>query len=124
VSGGAFEAARGTVTAVRERSNSAVIDVAAEGRAFLVMSVTPHKYWRVTIDGQAAKAVVTNIGYQGVIVPPGRHRIEMRYRNDMIAIGAPVSAMSAVLLALLAILAGRRRSAPQLSGEEPQLAAA
>jgi uncharacterized membrane protein YfhO len=63
------------------------------------MSVTPHKYWRITIDGHDVPAVVANIGYQGVVVPPGRHVVEMRYRNPLVAAGAAVSA--ATLLALL-----------------------
>ncbi|MFL6247580.1 MAG: hypothetical protein ACJ74H_16265 [Thermoanaerobaculia bacterium] len=91
VADGAFAPARGEVRSVREWTNGARIDVAAAGRAFLVMSVTPHKYWRITIDGKPARAVVTNIGYQGVEVPPGSHVIEMRYRNPLIAIGGAIS---------------------------------
>ena len=103
-----FAPAAARVVGLRERANSAVIDVVSEGRAFLVMSVTPHKYWRVTIDGSAVAPLVTNIGYQGVVVPAGRHRVEMRYRNDMIDIGAPISASAAVILAALAVFARRR----------------
>ncbi|HUP44674.1 MAG TPA: hypothetical protein VM779_04090 [Thermoanaerobaculia bacterium] len=103
-----FVPANGKVVGLRERSNSAVIDVETDGRAFLVMSVTPHKYWRVTIDGRKVQPVVTNIGYQGVVVPPGRHRVAMQYRNDRIAVGMPVSATAATLLILVAVFARRR----------------
>src|SRR5213076_2870314 len=48
---------------------TAYIDVETQGRAFLAMSVTPQKYWRVTIDGYAAEPILTNLGFQGVIVP-------------------------------------------------------
>jgi uncharacterized membrane protein YfhO len=91
---------------VREWANGARIDVAAAGRAFLVMSVTPHKYWRITIDGKPAQSMVTNIGYQGVVVPAGRHVVEMRYRNPLIAIGAAISA--ATLLALTIVFCRMR----------------
>jgi hypothetical protein len=98
VAEGAFAPARGVVRGVSEWTNGARIDVEAAGRAFLVMSVTPHKYWQVTIDGRPVEPVVTNIGYQGVAVPGGRHVVEMRYSNPLIAAGAAISV--ATLLAL------------------------
>lgn len=106
VSGAAFAPAPGRVQRVQETANAARIDVETAGRAFLVISVTPHKYWRVTIDGSEVPAIVTNIGYQGVVVPAaGRHVVEMRYRNPLIAAGAAVS-----LVTLLALFLGARRA--------------
>ena len=52
----------------------------------------------MSIDGVAATPLVTNLGYQGVEIPPGRHTVEMRYRNPLIAIGGAVSAI--ILLAM------------------------
>lgn len=98
VASGAFAPARGVVRRVDEWPNGARIHVEALGRAFLVMSVTTHKYWRITIDGQPAAAVVTNLGYQGVIVPPGRHVVAMDYRNPRLAAGGAVTMIT--LLAL------------------------
>jgi len=91
----------GVVRNVRESANSARIEVEAAGTAFLVMSVTPHKYWRVTIDGAEAEAVVVNAGFQGVSVPAGRHVVEMRYRNPLIAVGAAISLASLLALAFI-----------------------
>jgi hypothetical protein len=97
-----FMPAPGRVVAVRETANTARLEVETAGRAFLIMSVTPHKYWRITIDGIEAPAVVTNIGYQGVVVPAaGKHIVEMRYDNPLIRTGAAVT--FAALLALLLI---------------------
>jgi hypothetical protein len=98
VGAGAFAPARGVVRHADEWTNGARLDVQADGRAFLVMSVTPHKYWRITVDGQPRPAVVTNLGYQGVVVPGGRHVVEMRYHNPLIAVGGAISI--ATLLAL------------------------
>ncbi|HYC61511.1 MAG TPA: hypothetical protein VEK79_18295 [Thermoanaerobaculia bacterium] len=106
----AFAPAPGIVHAWRETANSARIDVEARGRAFLVMSVTPHKNWRITIDGQETSAVVANIGYQGVVVPPGRHLVEMRYRDPLVSAGAAMSAVA--LLALAPMLFSRRPPCP------------
>jgi len=107
-----FVPARGVVRGLRETANTATIDVQSHGRGFLVMSVTPHKYWRVTLDGNDVHPVVTNIGFQGVVVPNGRHRVEMRYRNTLAATGAKISAVAAVLLLVAAVLASRRTSPP------------
>jgi len=98
----AFVPARGVVRGVRETANTAVIDVDASGKAFLVMSVTPHKYWRVTIDGHRVESIITNIGYQGIVVPAGRHRVEMRYRNDLAANAMIVSIVMTILLIVVA----------------------
>jgi hypothetical protein len=109
VEGAAFVPARGVVHAWRETANTATLDVESIGaKGFLVMSVTPHKYWRITVDGKAVDAVITNVGFQGVAVPAGRHRVEMRYRNPLAAAGAKVSIAAAMLLLFVAALPRRR----------------
>jgi TM2 domain-containing membrane protein YozV len=108
----AFVPARGVVHSWRETANTASLDVESLGaKGFLVMSVTPHKYWRITLDGQPIDAVVTNIGFQGVPVPAGRHRVDMTYRNPLAAGGAKVSMIAAILLMGAALVPSRRSSA-------------
>jgi len=104
----AFTPAPGVVRGWSEDVNGARVDVEARGRAFLVMSVTPHKYWSVAIDGSAVESIVTNVGYQGVIVPAGRHVVTMEYRNPLIAAGAAISL--ATLLAMTLVASRRARS--------------
>jgi hypothetical protein len=104
----AFVPARGKVHGYRETANTAVIDVESSGKGYLVMSVTPHKYWRIMIDGKPVTPLVTNIAYQGVVVPAGRHRVEMRYRNTLAAGGAKISLAAAVLLLAGAFLPRRK----------------
>jgi hypothetical protein len=108
VSRPSFTPARGVVHAARETANRAVLEVESFGQGFLCMSVTPHKYWRITLDGASVPAITTNIGYQGIIVAPGRHRVEMVYSNDMVKIGGAISATAVVLLIILAVLPRRR----------------
>jgi hypothetical protein len=104
----AFTPARGVVHGYRETANTATIDVESFGRGFLVMSVTPHKYWTVTIDGKETPALRTNLGFQGIVVPAGRHRVEMRYRNTVAMFGAKIS-VAATLLLLAALFVPSRR---------------
>ena len=106
-----FVPARGIVRSVRETANCAALEVESFGQGFLVMSVTPHKYWRVTVDGTPAEPIVTNIGYQGIMVTPGKHRVEMRYRNEIARLGMLISAVTATILILIALVF-RRSHAP------------
>src|SRR3954451_3839957 len=115
----AFVPARGVVRGVRETANSATIDVESFGQGFLVMSVTPHKYWRVTIDGKETPAIVTNIGYQGIIVTPGTHRVVMEYRNELVRVGMLISLASIFLLGTVAVLRPRREVVADVAYEEP-----
>lgn len=102
-----FPVGNGVVHRIQERANGAVLDVESEGNGFLVMSVTPHKYWRIWIDGRRVRSIVTNVGYQGVPVASGRHRVVMRYENDMVKLGAVLSASAAAILLLIAVVARR-----------------
>ena len=109
-----FVPGNGIVRGIRETANHATIDVDSDGQTFLVMSVTPHKYWNITIDGHSAPAIITNIAYQGLIVTPGHHRVEMDYENPLVQIGVGVSAIAALLLMLLAIIPPRKRDAAHM----------
>ncbi len=114
-----FVPARGVVRQVVESANRATLDVESFGQGFLIMSITPHKYWQISIDGRTVPAVITNIGYQGIIVTPGKHRVVMEYRNDLVVIGLWISVTA--IIALLAIVAfyRPRRSRGIQAYEEP-----
>jgi hypothetical protein len=116
VYGPSFDPAEGVVHRYQETANTATIDVETSGRSFLVMSVTPNKHWKVTVDGQLVQPIVTNVGYQGIEVPAGRHTVEMRYRNELGVAGMKISATALLLLLAAAVwpvksaaLATRRR---------------
>lgn len=108
-----FVPADGVVRRVAETANAATLDVESFGQGFLVISVTPHKYWQISVDGRPAPAIVTNIAYQGIVITPGRHQVQMRYVNPLVQIGGAISAITALLLLTLAFLGGRplRRNA-------------
>jgi hypothetical protein len=107
IEGPAFVPAPGRVLRWSETSNSASIEVECAGHCFLVMSVTAHKYWTVTIDGRGVPSITTNRGYQGVHVPAGRHAVAMRYRNPLVAVGAAISVIT--ILALMLVSRWRKR---------------
>src|SRR5204863_8331603 len=72
----------GNVTSIRETSSTADLEVS--GPSQLLITITRHKYWRATIDGQTAALQPANIAYQSLAVPPGRHHIALRYRNPLV----------------------------------------
>ena len=98
-----FLPAKGRVTAFHETANTATIDVLTEGRAYLVASITGHRYWSATIDGRPATLLATNLAFQGLVVPPGPHRIEMRYRNPLVSIGAAISVLTLAALLFVSV---------------------
>jgi hypothetical protein len=97
----AFKPSPGVVRSVRETWRTIRIDAEATGRAFLVLSVTPHKYWSARIDGTETKVRVVNVGYQGLEIGPGMHTIELVYANPLVIPSIVIS-----ILALIGIVAG------------------
>ncbi|MCU1348432.1 MAG: hypothetical protein JWO56_1462 [Acidobacteria bacterium] len=116
-----FTPAPGRVLKVTETANTARLEVESRGQGFLVMSVTPHKYWMVEIDGRSVTPIVANVGYQGLIVTPGRHVIAMRYRNELVRVGGAVSIFAAIMLVGMVILPRRPRPYAGLPAYEETL---
>jgi hypothetical protein len=110
----------GSVRLLSETANTATLDVESRGEGFLVMSITPHKYWRIFVDGSRVPAIVTNIGYQGIILTPGRHRVFMEYSNDLIRICLAVSIVAFALMLALAIFM-RGRPGPAVEAYEERV---
>ena len=102
-------AALARINRVAETFSSADLDVDAASFAQLMITITTHKYWQAWIDGQPVPLRRANIAYQSVNVPPGRHRVALRYRNPLIAWSGALS-----LIGLIALIPRRRRprSAP------------
>jgi hypothetical protein len=87
---------------VRERASTVDADVDAAGRALFVIAITPHKYWRATIDGAPTPLMRANVGFQAVEIPRGRHHVALRYRNPLIVVCGIVSFIAVLALAATA----------------------
>lgn len=108
----------GRVLQVKETSNRIELDVTVEGRGFLVVAMTGHKYWSATIDGDKATLYAANTAFQGLIVPDGRHQVVMKYRNPLIPLSAAVSGLTLLLLVGGMVIEARRRRALIETGTE------
>src|SRR5439155_1569406 len=54
------------------------VDARTDARAVLVDAYDPG--WRASVDGKAATVERANVAFRAVAVPPGRHRLTLRYR--------------------------------------------
>ena len=64
--------------------------------------------WRASLDGQPATIYPAYGGLRGVVVPVGRHRIEMRYRPLSVTLGAIMTALGILGACALALWERRR----------------
>lgn len=90
-------------------SISVVLD--AKRPAVLVLSEAWFPGWRATLDGHAAQVHEIDGLVLGVVVPPGRHKVQLSYEAPGFTVGAAISSVTlAGFAALLAVGAWRRRS--------------
>ena len=101
VQGDVFQPAPGVVKSWSETWRTIRLEAESSGRSLLILSVTPHKYWRARVDGNAVKPRVVNVGYQGLELGPGKHTIVMEYVNPLV-----VPSMLVSIVALFAIAVG------------------
>ena len=88
--------------------NSLTVETAADKSAVLVISESNYPGWEATIDGQPAEILYANYLLRGVIVPEGKHRVEMRYTAPAARRGAIISTLTLLALAGMVIF-GRRK---------------
>jgi hypothetical protein len=80
------------------------IEAKMECRGMVILTDTWFPGWRATVDGKSAKIERAYGIVRGVLVEPGNHTIEMRYRPLSVYLGAAIS-----LLAVGIVVAGVRR---------------
>ncbi len=84
------------------------LDVRAREAALVATSIPAWPGWRVELEGQPIPSATYNHGFVAFRVPPGRHRVDLRYRPVSVILGAVVSAVSGLIAFGIAL----RRRAP------------
>ena len=81
------------------------------GARLLCFSVPYSEGFTAYVDGEQTGVIRTNVDHIGVIIPPGEHETELRYRTPMLFEGAAISVSAAVLYLICAavLMLGRRR---------------
>ena len=67
------------------------LDYRAEEGAFFVAAMTFDSGWQARVDGAPVPVHPTAACQVGVQLPPGAHRLELRYRDPAVPLGAAVS---------------------------------
>ncbi len=89
--------------------NDGIFFVETDTPAILVLSDTFYPGWRATVDGQPAPIYPTNAAFRGVLVPPGRHRVEMHFRPRSLMIGAGMATIGGWGCIILWLIGRRNR---------------
>ncbi|GAB4311850.1 MAG: hypothetical protein Kow0059_02160 [Candidatus Sumerlaeia bacterium] len=90
--------AAATVTARLRTPYHLIFDVKAEGRGVLVVRERLSEGWGASLDGERARLWEVDTMFMGVAVPPGEHRVELRYRPPRIEVGLAAALAGAALL--------------------------
>lgn len=80
-------------------------EVDATGNNLLFMSEVYYPAgWKAYIDGKETEIIKTNYAFRGVVVPQGKHVVEMRFTSEKFALGKNLSlAGNVIVLALLGV---------------------
>jgi len=96
------------VTVERSAPGLLVARTEAGVARFLRTSEVWHPGWRATVDGIAAKVLLADISQMGLWVPPGQHRVELRFEPPGWTEGRAITGAAAVVFLLLGALGAVR----------------
>ncbi len=73
------------------QANRVQLDVSAACKGLVVLADVWYPGWRATVDGKRAPILETYGALRGVVVEPGLHRIDMRYRPASAYVGGAMT---------------------------------
>lgn len=91
----------GSVTFTDYQAERILVDVDAAADGYVVLAEVAYPGWQATVDGQPTPIERANFAFRAVRVPPGAHRVELRFAPAAWRLGLLISTLS--LLALLAV---------------------
>jgi hypothetical protein len=98
----------GKVRTLGYEPDSLRVEVDTPEPAFLVLSEAYYPGWLATIDDRPAEIYRTDIAFRGVVVPAGRHMVQMQFRPVIFAWARAISALALVVLSVFIMLRKRR----------------
>jgi Bacterial membrane protein YfhO len=108
----ATPSAAGSARLVSYADQRVVAEADTTSRSMLVLTDLKYPGWKATVDGHPATTERVDYLLRGVMVPPGRHRVEFTYEPASFRAGWIISllALLAVVAALVVGLRSRRRA--------------
>lgn len=105
-----FAPGAATVAVASVRDAHIAVDVTSGG-GFLVLSEAFYPGWRARIGDRPLTIERTDLHLQGVVVPPGAHRVDFEFASTSLAIGRAVSVLALLVVAWLVWRPARRPEA-------------
>jgi uncharacterized membrane protein YfhO len=93
------------------------VRVTSQGGGFVVLSENAYPGWRALVDGSEVPIYRTDVTLQGVVVPPGTHRIDFTLESRSLTWGLITSGVSAVMCAAL-LLVGQVSARSTIPGRQ------
>ncbi|HLH22801.1 MAG TPA: YfhO family protein [Chloroflexota bacterium] len=97
-----------SVRVVERAAERWTLETSAAAERLLVLTDAFFPGWEAAIDNQPAPLVRADYLFQGLYVPAGTHRVELRYRPHSLTIGLLVSLAAALVALALLLPLGRR----------------
>ena len=76
----------------------------------LVIAQTYYPAWKAYIDGEPVKIWRANYAFQGLQVPEGHHRIDLRYEDKVFRTGLLLSGLGLTVCALIWAISCTRKN--------------
>ena len=91
---------QGKVDIIEYQPEKVIITAQTTSPAFLVLTDNNFPGWQAKIDGQPTKIYQTDYLFRGVKIPAGQHQIEFVFRPISFYLGAGISIITLIVLAL------------------------
>ncbi|HUW22055.1 MAG TPA: YfhO family protein [Candidatus Bathyarchaeia archaeon] len=82
--------------------NEIVLEVETDRDGILFVSDNFYPGWRSFVDNQETETYRANFSFRGIIVPAGKHRVDLLYRPESVQIGTILSCLGVWLLLTVA----------------------
>jgi hypothetical protein len=93
------------------------IGVEAGGAHLLVLSQIHYPGWQVKIDDQPAELLQVNVVQQGVVVPPGKHQVELTFWPKSFMMGVIASSIGVFIWVCLILVASIKPVYKEMPGK-------
>jgi hypothetical protein len=91
----------GSVSVVEDTDSQLKFEVTSNGDGLWVIADSYYPGWKATIDGHSSKILPVNYNQRGVMVPEGKHEVELTYQPDSYNQGVGLAILTALALAVI-----------------------
>ncbi len=89
------------VNFLEKRNEYIKIETESNVKSILFISEIYYPYWKAYIDGKETTIIKANYAFRGIIVPPGKHTIEMKYHSPGFEKGKNLSLFANILTIII-----------------------